>query len=283
MDSKIKQHGPVRFPEFTGDRQYMVKFTPDEGVPDCLAPWKDTISDMLDSIILRGNTKLFVTVDQAFVKAGDTHRRAGAHIDGNWGFYPINSGSHSGCWNCGPEYELRHEAILLANSVDSSACAYIGYVCGSPGEGGDCQHLSLNTLEKRYLKSNTCYEGNVECIHECLPVSEDCYRQMIRIVIPGQTYPIPTTNMSKTATTNSSHALPTPHPFLEQVKTPMQKLLARKAEDSQLEQKTAKGIELALNSLEDIPGVPGKLHFKILVTEEGYQVHTALEKRIITL
>jgi hypothetical protein len=89
--------------------------------------------------------------------------------------------------------------------------------------------------------------------------------------------------MSKTATTNSSHALPAPHPFLEQVKTPMQKLLARKAEDSQLEQKTAKGIELALNSLEDIPGVPGKLHFKILVTEEGYQVHTALEKRIITL
>ena len=89
--------------------------------------------------------------------------------------------------------------------------------------------------------------------------------------------------MSKTATTNSSHALPAPHPFLEQVKTPMQKLLARKAEDSQLEQKTAKGIELALNSLEDIPGVPGKLHFQILVTEEGYQVRTALEKLIITL
>jgi hypothetical protein len=89
--------------------------------------------------------------------------------------------------------------------------------------------------------------------------------------------------MNDTATTNSSHALPAPHPFLAQIKTPMQKLLARKAEDSNLEQKTARGIEQALNSLEDIPGVPGKLHFKILVTEEGYQVQAALEKRIITL
>ena len=89
--------------------------------------------------------------------------------------------------------------------------------------------------------------------------------------------------MSQTATTNSSHPPIAKHPFLEQVKTPMQKLLARKAEDAQLEKRTAYGIEQALNSLEDIPGVHGKLHFKILVTEEGYQVHTALEKRIITL
>jgi len=89
--------------------------------------------------------------------------------------------------------------------------------------------------------------------------------------------------MSQTATTNSSHAPVAKHPFLDQVKTPMQKLLARKAEDAQLEKHTAYGIEQALNSLEDIPGVPGKLHFKILVTEEGYQAHAKLEKHIITL
>jgi hypothetical protein len=89
--------------------------------------------------------------------------------------------------------------------------------------------------------------------------------------------------MSQTATTNSSHPPIAKHPFLEQVKTPMQKLLARKAEDAQLEKRTAYGIEQALNSLEDIPGVHGKLHFKILVTEEGYQAHAKLEKHIITL
>ena len=268
----------------------MVRFTPNEGLPECLAAWKDTISDMLATFILIGNRPLFVMVDQAFVKAGQTHRRAGAHIDGNWVVDPINSGAHRGTWNCGPEYELRPEAILLANSVDSSACAYLGYVCGSPGEGGDCQHLSLNTLEKLYLKPNTCYEGNVECIHECLPVVEDCYRQMIRIVIPGQDYPIPTlpimsdtpSTTTTTTTTNSSHHAPAKPPFLDQIKSPQQKLLARKQEDLKLEQMTAAGIQAALNSLEDIPGVPGKLHFKVSVSEGGYQVHAALERRIIT-
>ena len=87
-----------------------------------------------------------------------------------------------------------------------------------------------------------------------------------------------------THTTNSSvHAAAAAHPFLDEIKTPHQKLLARKAAEMELEQKTAAGIQAALNSLEDIPGVPGKLHFKVVVNAEGYQVHAKLEKLIITL
>ncbi len=90
--------------------------------------------------------------------------------------------------------------------------------------------------------------------------------------------------MSDTITTNTSvHAAPAKHPFLDEIKTPHQKLLARKAEELKIEQKTAAGIQAALNSLEDIPGVPGKLHFKVSVSEDGYQVHAVLEKRVITL
>lgn len=90
--------------------------------------------------------------------------------------------------------------------------------------------------------------------------------------------------MSDTHTTNTSvHAAAAAHPFLDEIKTPHQKLLARKAAEMELEQKTAAGIQAALNSLEDIPGVPGKLHFKVVVNNEGYQVHAVLEKRIITL
>lgn len=251
----------------------MVKFTPDEGVPECLSAWKHTISDMLATFVLYGSRPLFVTVDQSFVKAGQTHRRGGAHIDGNW---IEETDTHH-------NRNLVPEAILLANNIEGTTAVYLGHVDGSPEYGGSCDHLPLFQLTRALLRANTCYEGNVECIHECLPVSEDCYRQMIRIVIPGQDYPIPTLTMSQTATTNSSHAPVAKHPFLDQVKTPMQKLLARKAEDAHLEKRTAYGIEQALNSLEDIPGVPGKLHFKILVTEEGYQAHAKLEKHIITL
>lgn len=94
--------------------------------------------------------------------------------------------------------------------------------------------------------------------------------------------------MQDTHTTNTSvHAAPSKHPFLDEIKTPHQKLLARKAEELKIEQKTeqktAAGIQAALNSLEDIPGVPGKLHFKVSVSEDGYQVLAKLEKHIITL
>lgn len=88
--------------------------------------------------------------------------------------------------------------------------------------------------------------------------------------------------MSDTHTVNSSHALPTTHPFLEEIKTPAQKLLAKKKAELETEYKTAQGIQAALNSLEDIPGVPGKLHFKVIVNEEGYQVHAKLDRKIIT-
>jgi len=87
--------------------------------------------------------------------------------------------------------------------------------------------------------------------------------------------------MSQTHTTNTSHALPMAHPFLEEIKTPAQKLLAKKKAELETEYKTAKGIEAALNSLEDIPGVPGKLLFKVVVNAEGYQVHAKLDRRII--
>jgi hypothetical protein len=90
--------------------------------------------------------------------------------------------------------------------------------------------------------------------------------------------------MSDTTTTNTSvHAPAARHAFLDEIKAPHQKLLARKADELKVEQKTAAGIEAALNSLEDIPGIPGKLHFKVSVSEEGYQVHAKLEKHIITL
>jgi hypothetical protein len=89
--------------------------------------------------------------------------------------------------------------------------------------------------------------------------------------------------MSDTHTTNSSvHAAAAVHPFLDEIKTPAQKLLARKKAELDTEYKTARGIEAALNSLEDIPGVPGKLHFKVSVSAEGYQVHAKLDRRIIT-
>lgn len=88
--------------------------------------------------------------------------------------------------------------------------------------------------------------------------------------------------MSDTHTANSSHALPTTHPFLEEIKTPAQKLLAKKKAELETEYRTARGIEAALNSLEDIPGVPGKLLFKVVVSDEGYQVHAKLDRRIIT-
>ena len=76
------------------------------------------------------------------------------------------------------------EAIILASSV-SAAMGYTGEFEGPIGEGGDCSHVDLTTLNQFRMKNNLVYAGNVCCLHESIPVEEDCYRSLVRLNVPG--------------------------------------------------------------------------------------------------
>ncbi len=74
--------------------------------------------------------------------------------------------------------------------------------------------------------------------------------------------------MSDSSTKNSSHADPVPHAFLNEIKLPLEK---RADIEARVEQRTARGIEAALATL-DFTGVNGHLEFKVSISDDGYQV-----------
>jgi hypothetical protein len=86
------REGTVRvpFPEHTSERIYMVPFTQASGLPERYRRWQDTVDAMLDGVDAPG--EIYIMVDQRIVRANNSHRRPGVHIDGWW----IPAGPHPG-------------------------------------------------------------------------------------------------------------------------------------------------------------------------------------------
>ena len=148
---------------------------------------------MMEGIRHQGGTAYF-TIHGKTLKKGETLRRGGSHIDGNYGEYALNDwGSGGGGWKTGEEgYGVGHPihnrqyikptgGIILASNY--SACkGWIGEYEGTPEKGGDCTHFKLD--EPFLLKPNKIYYGNNHFIHESLPMSSDIHRVFARITLP---------------------------------------------------------------------------------------------------
>lgn len=82
--SIVQPRGSVRdWPEFQGDRIYMLPFFKAQGLPSYAIRWQGVVSEMLDGI--ETDLPIYLMVDQSPVAAGKFHRRPGVHIDGYWG------------------------------------------------------------------------------------------------------------------------------------------------------------------------------------------------------
>lgn len=183
MKSQLKEIGRVRFPKHTGEKVYMLPFLQGEGLPKHLTRWQPTVDAMLAGI--KTDKPIYLMIDQGEVKSGQTHRKPGAHIDGNW--LP-DIKAHGGTGGHGHSTKrMTDEALILA--ADVSACkAYVGEVDGEPGEGGDCSHLNLSRTKPVRLKAGRAYIGNVTMLHESLPIKTDCKRTVVRLNAPGVTF-----------------------------------------------------------------------------------------------
>lgn len=82
--SFVKEAGSVIFPEFQGERVYMLPFTKKKGLPSHLNRWSKTVSMLLDGVDVAIDQDIYLMIDQKEVKAGQMHRRGGVHIDGYW-------------------------------------------------------------------------------------------------------------------------------------------------------------------------------------------------------
>ena len=87
LESKCEVLNSVNFPVFMGERHHMIKFFKDQGLPDFISRFQDTVDGMLlniDTKIDGVDQPIFITIDEKLIKKGSTHRRGGVHIDGYW-------------------------------------------------------------------------------------------------------------------------------------------------------------------------------------------------------
>lgn len=95
-NSYVEARASVSFPEFRGERHYMIPFFQQKGLSAELKHWQPTVDAMLEGV--RTELPIYLMVDQKFVAAGTAHRRPGIHVDGYWddghgsgtGHRPIN-------------------------------------------------------------------------------------------------------------------------------------------------------------------------------------------------
>lgn len=217
LQSIIQQRGVVAFPEFNHERIYMQPFYKKTGLSRGYERWQSLVDCMLDGVDTDG--PIYLMVDESPIKAGQTHRRKGLHVDGYWqpalsahggghgpkpqpGRHGGGHGSvrsHSHTYTGGHEPRPHHtagnsswgdatfeepEAIILASSL-SAAQGWKGPYDGPVGNGGSCSHISLNDCIHVPMMANQIYVGNVCCLHESLPVQQDSIRQLVRLNVPG--------------------------------------------------------------------------------------------------
>lgn len=176
MKSELIRKGAVAFPEFLAECVYMREFRKAEGLPIDLRRWQLTVDSMLNGIDASG--PIYLMVDQGIVARGESHRRAGIHIDGYW--RPM---LHCHGWKIEPDSESQR--IILASDIPG-CIAYAGEVDGFPHSGGDCSHFDLSGLRRIGLEAGTVYAGNVMMMHESVPLPA-CRRTLVRLNVEGWT------------------------------------------------------------------------------------------------
>jgi hypothetical protein len=145
--------------------------------------YEEPVRTLLDACGRRSGTA-FLTIDEKVVRAGETQRKPGPHVDGyflkaemGWGH-----GGGGGVWNhsCNILPAPRME-VIVASSFP--ACkAWQGTFDGQPNEHGDLSHLDLP--EGEILPANVGYLLSADCIHESLPMEQDTERTFMRIALP---------------------------------------------------------------------------------------------------
>lgn len=175
--SEIRVAGQLRFPAFTGLRIMMmpVRVEDPETVP--MVEWRGPFADLVSMAPCKKGTA-YLTIDQALVREGETHRRPGLHVDG------IGPDGREAAWGGGGKY-ASNGMIVAADVV---GC--IGWnkdFDGYPGPNGDCAHLT-DQCEPRsavvFAEGYVFWCGPL-AVHKSMRMRRDQARTFVRLSMPG--------------------------------------------------------------------------------------------------
>lgn len=211
MRSQVAVGTRVDFPEWRGERHYMLPFTLRSGLPKEARRYQNVVDQMMGSIQVDRDQECYFMVDEKDVVPGQTHRRPGLHVEGYWiqdirchggggthsplGYHAPTPG-HSPSPPQEPEKKEKKEkkkvqsmfeAVLLASS-HTAARALIGDYTRdfvADWRGGDCAELDTTGLDEMILQGGLSYNMDVFTLHESLPVQAQMKRTVIRINARG--------------------------------------------------------------------------------------------------
>ena len=144
-------------------------------LPDYLFEWFPTVKKMVAVSPCKSGVG-YLTVDQKFVKAGETPRRSGLHVDGVYLDGP-------GVWGGGPWGSIKDGMITISDKVGCRA--WRGTFEGWPDSEGGCAHFAHLLGEPTIFEAGQMYWVGGLCIHESLPQPVDTFRTFVRLSMPS--------------------------------------------------------------------------------------------------
>lgn len=175
--SEIREVGTVEFPRYTSTRIMMMPFHVHdlESLPDELAPWRPVVATLRGDEYEAGVA--YLTIDEADVAAGTTHRRPGLHVDG------VGPDGGYGVWGGGGPWGAR--GMVVAASV-AGCRGWVQDFDGVPG-GDDCEHLrpQCRPDSEVVMAANRAYWCGPSAVHESIIHAETTRRQFVRLSMPS--------------------------------------------------------------------------------------------------
>lgn len=180
FQSSFKELGLISFPDFSGISVMMMPIVIGDNKTNPIKEYHRTCEELFRDTNPECLGKVgYLTIHEKNIQAGDTHRRAGKHVDG------ILEDGKIGGWGGPPgPWGAIGLGMLLASSVEGCK-AWNQSINGEPGYDGDCEHLSEELNEGTLFQRNKIYWLDGLCIHESLPMEKDTQRQLIRLSMPS--------------------------------------------------------------------------------------------------
>ena len=190
FNSEIIPLGGVSLPQSQGTRIMMMPFEfgnidsiPEEVDGQPLSPWRPVvgaiISRLHDKGLNPGTGIGYLTIDEAHVARGTTHRRPGLHVDG------VGPNGSKGPWGGGNGPWGAGGMVILASHAGSRGWSQVFE--GVPGNNGDCQHLAdqLSAAAEIIFSPNQAFWCGPLAVHESLQLPNDTDRQFCRVSLPS--------------------------------------------------------------------------------------------------
>lgn len=178
---KVWHYEAMPFPEFSGLRIMMMPVVLGDlrGVPEQYRDFVKTLYGMVENRFI--GCIGYLTIDERIVKAGNTLRRSGLHVDG---YYKGTCGAWGGGGRPGGTWGSVGNGMMTVSSTPHCK-AYLGRFEDQPGSEGECDHIPVQEQHSEIFEAGAVYWVDGACIHESLPVDEDTPRQFVRLSMPS--------------------------------------------------------------------------------------------------